>query len=829
MDGERRVVKMKIDLHVHSKFSKRPTQWVLQKIGCSECYTEPLQVYETALKRGMTAVTITDHNAVAGSLEIAHLPNTFVSEEVTTYFPEDRCKLHVLVFDIDEKKHEDIQKLRPNVYELIGHLQKEKIKHSLAHALYSVNDRLTVEHFEEALLLFKNFEMNGARDSHSNEMLRFILSSLTPGDLEELSDKHGIAPGFDEPWKKNLTAGSDDHSSLNIARSYTEVPGAKDIESFFSGLYSQKAKTYGRASTPQTLAYTLYSIAYKFYKSKFRVDRLVHKDIFLTLLDRFLAPGEEEERGMISRLHSFYSQLRRPRSGNGKPPKNIQAALRAEAHKIIWDDPKLMEVVRNGHGGSTYNEEPWFRFVDKVSSKVLFNFGSHILDHVSRGNVFNIFQSIGSAGALYTVLAPYFVSFAVFTKDRQMNQDVLNRFRKEDSPVAPLKTPAKVAHFTDTFYEVNGVALTLQQQVRSAARTNKDYVVITCHEDDRSDRKEIKNFKPIGTYALPEYPEQKLFCPPFLEMLQYCYEQGFTHIHSATPGPIGLAALAIARILKLPINATYHTQLPQYALHLTNDFAIEQVVWKYTIWYYDQMDLVYVPSQSTGEELTQRGIHQDKVKLFPRGVDTDRFHPSKRNGFLEKQYGIEEKFKLLYVGRVSKEKNLPLLGVVFKALTEARDDVHLVVVGDGPYLEEMKESLKGLPCTFTGYLKDDDLAAAYASSDLFVFPSATDTFGNVILEAQASAIPVIVTNSGGPQEIIIPSKTGLVVEADSVERMLEAIENLLSNPARMEMMGKAGRRRAEERSFDNAFNETWKMYKDIPREEPAPWDLDQAV
>ncbi|MFP4031139.1 MAG: PHP domain-containing protein, partial [Desulfococcaceae bacterium] len=155
---------MNIDLHVHSKFSKRPTQWVLRKIGCPESFTEPLQIYRIARRRGMDLVTISDHNSIAGALEIAHLPGAFVSEEITTYFPEDGCKLHVLALDVTEAQHDEIQKLRKNVFELVPWLRDQGILHILAHPLYAVNDRLTLDHFEQALLLFKCFELNGARN-----------------------------------------------------------------------------------------------------------------------------------------------------------------------------------------------------------------------------------------------------------------------------------------------------------------------------------------------------------------------------------------------------------------------------------------------------------------------------------------------------------------------------------------------------------------------------------------------------------------------------------------------------------------------------------------
>jgi glycosyltransferase involved in cell wall biosynthesis len=234
-----------------------------------------------------------------------------------------------------------------------------------------------------------------------------------------------------------------------------------------------------------------------------------------------------------------------------------------------------------------------------------------------------------------------------------------------------------------------------------------------------------------------------------------------------------------------------------------------------------------VPSNSTASELIQKGISPQKIQLFPRGIDIQRFHPSKRNGYLEERYQIRSGAKLLYVGRISKEKNLGHLEGVFKELAKAHPDIHLVLVGDGPYMNEMRESMRGLPCTFTGYLEGEELAAVYASSDLFVFPSTTDTFGNVVLEAQASGIPVIVTDLGGPQENLIPGKTGLVVDQSDSGAFLGAIESLLRDPSRRKQMGRAARQYMEDRSFESAFNKTWGLYRHDHRES-AP-TLVQAV
>jgi glycosyltransferase involved in cell wall biosynthesis len=260
--------------------------------------------------------------------------------------------------------------------------------------------------------------------------------------------------------------------------------------------------------------------------------------------------------------------------------------------------------------------------------------------------------------------------------------------------------------------------------------------------------------------------------------------------------------------------------LPQYASELTGDTGMEDMVWKFVIWFYNQVDVVFAPSHAVADELAERGVNKDKIKVYPRGIDTERFTPEKRNGFF-KRYGLDRPVKLLYVGRVSKEKNLSMLSEAFRNLCAKRDDLHLVVVGEGPYLEEMRGELKGLPATFTGYLDGEELASAYASSDLFVFPSTTDTFGNVVLEAQASGLPVIVSDQGGPCENMIPDATGLVMTSCDAEGLMQAMETLATDQEMRGRMGHAAREAMEERSFEAQYLKAWKMYADDPDEKKA--------
>ncbi len=801
---------MRIDFHVHSKHSKRPSQWVLQKIGCPESFTEPLQLYRIAKARGMDRVTITDHNTIDGALEIAHLPDTFIGEEITTYFPEDGCKLHVLALGITEKQHADIQKARTSVFDLVPYLRAADIVHVLAHPLYAVNDRLTVAHVEQALLLFENLELNGARNQRENQVLEQLAAALGPDDIGRMAETHRLEPSGDRPWEKRLFAGSDDHSSLNIARAYTEVHAPGDNFLTPGGMAAARILTRIRPSSPKTMAHNLYGIAYQFYRDRFHLERFAGRDMMVRFLDRSLRAEVAGEPGFLSRLILLWNRRR-------KPPAKIPATvsllrlLQSETRKLLESGAGLTAPGGDPQTPIDGQDGQWFDFVRRLSDGVTLHFGEHIVDHLSGANVFNIFHTIGAAGGLYALLAPYFVAFSLFSRDREFSRGIHRRFVRPADTDGEAAGGTRIAHFTDTFHEINGVAYTLQQHARIACRNRKRLTVVTCSRTGASGPG-VKNFVPLGVYELPEYPEQKLACPSLLDMLQYCYEEEFTQIHTSTPGPVGLAALAIARILNLPISGTYHTEIPQYAGILTGDRLIADITWRYVLWYYDQMDLIYTPSLSTKRELAAKGIAQDKVRVYPRGVDTQAFNPSRRNGYFYREHGLNGGVKLLYVGRISREKNLDLLAQAFRSLAAEGGGVHLVVVGDGPYLAEMKAEMQGLPCTFTGYLKGDILSTVYASSDLFVFPSTTDTFGNVVLEAQASGLPVIVTDQGGPAENIRPDETGIVVKGGDAGELLRAMRSLVCRPERIRRMGAAARAYMEERSFDAAFLKTWEMY-----------------
>ncbi|PYL61383.1 MAG: hypothetical protein DMF24_07415 [Verrucomicrobia bacterium] len=232
------------------------------------------------------------------------------------------------------------------------------------------------------------------------------------------------------------------------------------------------------------------------------------------------------------------------------------------------------------------------------------------------------------------------------------------------------------------------------------------------------------------------------------------------------------------------------------------------MAWRYMHWFYGQLDTVFINSEEYRQSWIKHGLDPSKLKIFPRGLDTELFHPARREPvFFEKFGECNGEVRLLYVGRISREKDLDLLAAAYRRLRDERLPVQLFIVGHGPYSEAFAKSLP--EALFTGYLTGEELAAAYASADVFVFPSTTDTFGNVILEAQACGLPVVVSDSGGPKELVVNKATGLITKSHDVEDFTRAIRALVTDSALRERMGKSARNSVMDRSWPRAFSKFW--------------------
>jgi glycosyltransferase involved in cell wall biosynthesis len=261
-------------------------------------------------------------------------------------------------------------------------------------------------------------------------------------------------------------------------------------------------------------------------------------------------------------------------------------------------------------------------------------------------------------------------------------------------------------------------------------------------------------------------------------------------------------------MLNLQTSGIYHTDFPQYIRILTEDSFLESVAWRYMHWFYGQLDTVFVNSEEYRQSWIKRGFDPAKLKILPRGLDTELFHPARRNSaFFEKFGACNGEVRLIYVGRISREKDLDVLAAAYRRLRNEGLPVQLFVVGHGPYSEALAKSLP--EAFFTGYLRGTELATAYASADIFVFPSTTDTFGNVILEAQACGLPVVVSDSGGPKELVENYTNGLITKSHDVDDFTRAIRALVTDPALRERMANSARNSVIDLSWPNAFGKFW--------------------
>jgi glycosyltransferase involved in cell wall biosynthesis len=330
---------------------------------------------------------------------------------------------------------------------------------------------------------------------------------------------------------------------------------------------------------------------------------------------------------------------------------------------------------------------------------------------------------------------------------------------------------------------------------------------------DEEGAEAVIRFEPLTTFNVPGYDHMPLGLPPVLQMMQWCVENHIDLIQASTPGPVGVAAVSISKILGSPIVGHYHTQIPEYAERLLGDKTLSGIVRGFVSTFYGSLDKVIVPSRATYDNLVAMGLRPERLEILSRGVDTDRFTPTRRDPSVWKQYGLNGVKKLLYVGRISKEKNLDALLDSYEALREEGVGVELAIVGDGPYTKHLKERTQDTSgVTFTGYVGGEELPKLFASADLFVFPSATDTFGNVVLEAQASSLPVIVTDEGGPAELMIPGRTGVIVPATDGDALQSAIRRLVKDDDLRNSMGTEARRHVSKMSHNRAATELWDFY-----------------
>src|SRR6202795_430047 len=286
----------KCDLHIHSRFSDRSEEWLFRRLDFPDSYSDPRELHRQLLERGMDFVTVTDHDTIEGCLQIVHLPQSIISEQITTYFPQDPCKVHVLAWGISEAQHKEIVAVRDNVYELQKYLAAAHVAHAVAHPLYSINGQLAASHLERLILLFKHFEgVNGLRDALLSELAQNLFGGLTREKVDIFANRHNLAPTHPEPWRKIFTGGSDDHGGKFIASAWTETPPADSAEKFLEHVRAGNCSVQGNGGTPLALSHGFYNTVSCFIQDRFTEKLGPTGPLLETMFSRFMEGRDPTE------------------------------------------------------------------------------------------------------------------------------------------------------------------------------------------------------------------------------------------------------------------------------------------------------------------------------------------------------------------------------------------------------------------------------------------------------------------------------------------------------------------------------------------------------
>lgn len=780
----------RMDMHCHSMASRGAAVAWLEPFGIPESYSPPERVYEQAKVRGMDLVTLTDHDTIDGAIELLErgFEGVVVGEEVSVCFPEDGCQLHVLVWGHSPAQHEQIGALglRGDVYEFAGWLKAQGLAHALAHPVYAQNDRLTPWHLERCTLLFRAWEcLNGAHAGRLNEAATGLLDGLSARRVRELESAHGIACGWPRAWDKPRTGGSDDHGLLNVGTTYTEVAHPPRIvpldgSNFLKRVMGGHGLVGGESGSSERLAHQFLSVGIHHAAAR---------------LGPVVGAGARAAIGVAARLVGAGSlDAIADACGAGAGGEGGVTALPPLLGEIVNRLPTLIE--RHPVIGAALADEFGFPALSHHAEFTAF------ADELTRA--LSEWCLVGAVGAWKAgdraTLLDRFIDLGAIGFVQLPALYALFHQNKERALLDTLGArtgPPRVALFTDTLDEVNGVSRFIVDVATRARETGHDLRVITCGDgkNDHGLGDRVSHFSPLFRGPMPGYAGLELRVPPVLEVLRYLDRHPVDVVHVSTPGPMGAAGVLAARMLRVPVVATHHTDFGAYGRLLLGKEGLVEVGERALGWLYrTQCQRVLTRSRGSVEQLVSMGVGRDRVEALRVGVDTAVFRPrGSRAG--RRSDGV---LTALFAGRLSAEKNTGFLADVWERVWARCGSqgvrARLVIAGDGPDRATLEKRLGGIGAEFTGFLPTEALAALYSASDVLVFPSVTETLGQVVTEAQACGLPAMVSDRGGPCEVVRHGTTGLVLPASEpadVECWAAALFRLMTDAEMRALMGGA--------------------------------------
>jgi len=724
------------DLHCHSTASQESRLGVQRALGLPECATPPEEVYELAKRRGMDFVTITDHDTIAGGLEIDDRPGTFLSEELTARFRGEPQAVHVLCYGITPGDHEWLQAHAGDVEMCAGYLHNHSVTCALAHPFYAVAAALTARHRRRLAELFPVWETrNGSRARELN---------LPAAIYIETHGGTGVG-------------GSDDHAGVDVGRTFTETPPASTPEELLAHVRAGDATGRGDQGSAAKWAHAAMALAIRALGREAGAASPDPRAV-LTMVERVMSQGE-------ARSGPLTADLR---------PQDARALLGAwlDSVGLDMDERGLLAHMQS----DDFSHADLFRRARRVHERLLREaVGRTVATAASRGNyaaaAADLFASCVPA-------VPYAPAAAFLGREK-------GKLAGRDAE------PRRVALVADGLGGMHGVTHTLDE-IRD--RGVPGYEVEVIGTDPNVDRR----LTAVAEVEIPFYEDLRVGVPSLPAAVEALAEGRYDLVHLCSPGPSGVAAALIARMMDLPVVGSYHTELGAYAGLRSGDPRLQAAMEAALGAFYGACDIVLSPSESADESLAALGIGGACLGRWDRGVDVERFAPAhRREGSFRGQVNV------LYAGRLTEEKGVDLLARAFLEARVADPRLHLVLAGGGPDEHALRESL-GHHATFLGWLEGEELAWTYASADVFLFASQTDTFGQVILEAQASGLPVVAVDAGGPASLIDDGRSGLLRAADPAALGAGVVE-IASSPVLAGRLAAGGLAAVRSRTWEAAL------------------------
>jgi len=354
----------------------------------------------------------------------------------------------------------------------------------------------------------------------------------------------------------------------------------------------------------------------------------------------------------------------------------------------------------------------------------------------------------------------------------------------------------RVAVVTETYPpEINGVAMTISRMIAGLQQRQHQIQLIRPRQSQHDNAASGPNFEEVlqRGLSIPRYDSLKMGLPAKQAMLRLWSLKRPDLVHIVTEGPLGWSALAAALKLKLPCSSDFHTNFHSYTKHYGIGW-LKQPIAGYLRKFHNRTGCTLVPTASMLQDLEEQGYLN--VRIVARGVDTLLFNPARRSEALRRHWNVEPHQPVaIYVGRLAPEKNLPLVVQAFEALRSVRPDARLVLVGDGPARNALQAANPGF--IFAGMRSGEDLGAHYASGDVFLFPSITETFGNVTIEAMASGLAVVAYDCAAAAQYIQNGRNGALAAFDDAAEFARLAANMVGDPERIRRFGRCARQTAE--------------------------------